>query len=172
MCTAPHTELLLISLKISRTVPSAGMELCRLLRAETFFSLQNFPHPLLSGFPLVFLCPWVTSQLLSAYTEPRCRRRCCDVEHETQGICWIKTVFKHFLFVDFLKKISRLFFFSSLTFCNDSSHLQISLVCRVCVCFPLMARPERCFQIDFFLSWRVRCQLGTRGLLWGSQGRN
>lgn len=152
MCTALHAELLLISLKISRTVPSTGMELCSLLRAERLSFPCKISHTRCSVASPQYSC---ARESLPSYLLPT-QSRGADgfavmLSTKPKGFAESRLCSSISFLLTFLK-ISRLFFFSSLTFCNDSSHLQISLVCRVCVCFPLMARPETCFQIDFFLS--------------------
>jgi len=116
---------------------------------DTFFSLQRFPQLMPSGFPFLFLHQWVISPSTFCLHSPGADGF-SGMLH-TKEICWIKATLKYFLFVDFFKDFPTLFFFfSSLSYCNVSSHLQISFICRLHSFSIDGHAKERCFQIDFF----------------------
>lgn len=153
------------SLKIPRAGPAAHMEVCNLVWAERLsFPCRN-PHThvlrlpltipvLVSHFPATFCLHGAQVPLPS----PRCwvwnQRDLLNQDYiQAFPFCWL------------FKRFPVSFLFSSLAFCNVSLHLWISLVCRVCACFPLTARPEKCSQIDCFLS-----AMGERDASWGLGG--
>lgn len=163
------------SLKVPRAGPAAHMEFCNLVWAERpSFPCRN-PHTHVLRLPLTI--PVTVSHFPATF--------CL---HGAQVLlplpwCWVwnqrdllnQDYIQVFPFCWLFKRFPVSFLFSSLAFCNVSFHLWISLVCRVYVCFPLTARPEKCSQIHCFLSifcsGGEECQLGT-GRTVGRQGKN
>lgn len=120
---------------------------------------------MLGGFPSVFLPPWVIS--LSTF----CLHR-VQVLMASLG-CWAWNQ-SDLLNQDYIKVFPcgwlfqrfPIFFFPPLSYCNGSSHLQISLFCRLCS-FSIDGQTwEKCFQIDFFPLSAV----GESDVSWGPGG--